>query len=89
MTNEVSLTERYVHVFGDGKAVDVVVQSALKGKHRARCLCFLGCVHFNPADPARNCEIAQAVYGNCVKFDIVTPVWECPKFATNDQRQPV
>lgn len=25
-----------------------------------------------------NCEIANAVFENCAKFGIVTPVWECP-----------
>lgn len=57
----------------------VTVQSELKGKHREHCLCFQGCANFKPGS-ADNCEIAAAVYKNCVQFDIVTPVWECPRF---------
>jgi hypothetical protein len=57
----------------------VSVQSNLKGKHRDHCLCFQGCLHFSPG-AENNCEIAAAVYQNCVRFNIVTPVWECPRF---------
>lgn len=57
----------------------VSVQNLLKGRHREHCLCYQGCVHFKPGQPG-NCEIAQALYDNCVRFNIVTPVWECPKF---------
>jgi hypothetical protein len=59
----------------------VSVQSLLKGRHREHCLCYQGCVRFKPGQPG-NCEIAQALYENCVRFNIVTPVWECPKFET-------
>ncbi len=58
----------------------VAVQPHLRGKHREHCLCFQGCRKFRPGSRG-NCEIAQAVFTNCVKFDIVTPVWECPRFA--------
>jgi hypothetical protein len=27
-----------------------------------------------------NCPIAQATYENCVRFNTVTPVFECPEF---------
>jgi hypothetical protein len=30
--------------------------------------------------PLENCEIAQVVYENCVRFGIISPVWECPEF---------
>lgn len=58
----------------------VSVNPELKGKHRDHCLCFQGCARFKPGT-SENCEIAQAVYKNCVDFGIVTPVWECPQFA--------
>ena len=56
----------------------VVVRKDLKGKHREYCLCH-NCYRFKP-DTAKNCLIAQAVFKNCVEFNIVTPMWECPKF---------
>jgi len=58
----------------------VNVDMDLKGLHREHCLCFQGCNFFKPEDHANNCEIANAVFKNCVDFNIVTPVWECPKF---------
>ncbi len=57
----------------------VSVQEENKGKHREHCLCFQGCSRFKPGTPD-NCQIAQAVYHNCVEFNIVTPVWECPQY---------
>lgn len=70
-------TERYVH---HGK--EVAVQPHLKGKHREHCLCY-GCDKFKPdaTNGADQCPIAHAVYLNCVRFGIVSPVWECPDFA--------
>lgn len=58
---------------------DVVVDEDLKGKHREHCLCFRGCKNFKPGEDD-NCEIAEAVFNNCLAFNIVTPVWECPDF---------
>ena len=58
---------------------EVTVKEELKGKHREHCLCY-DCEKFTPEDRARNCPIANAVYRNCVEFDIVTPVWECKYF---------
>jgi hypothetical protein len=52
---------------------EVVVRADLKGKHRDHCLCY-GCGKYP------GCPIAKAVFDNCVKFDLVTPVWECPDF---------
>jgi hypothetical protein len=66
--------ERYAH-----HGVEVSVVSAVKGQHRDHCLCFT-CERFNPDDSYTNCPIAKAVYANCVKFDLVTPVYECPKY---------
>jgi hypothetical protein len=54
------------------------VDSELKGQHRNHCLCFK-CGSFKPGTP-ENCAIAQATYENRVKFNTVTPVYECPVF---------
>lgn len=69
--------ERYEH---HGR--EVAVRSDLKGKHREHCLCY-GCGKFNsdPVPMQQQCPIAAAVFANCVKFSIVSPVWECPDFA--------
>lgn len=68
--------EQYQHHFRD-----VWVRSDLKGKHREHCLCF-SCAKFVPSSD--QCRIARAVYGNCVAFGVVTPVWECPDFEPQD-----
>ena len=67
---------KYVH-----HDVDVCVREDLKGKHREFCLCY-SCDNFHPGE-SNNCLIAQAIYENCVKFDVVTPVWECPLYIFN------
>jgi hypothetical protein len=56
----------------------VSVRSDLKRKHHDDCLCY-HCERFKRGTQD-NCMIAQAVYRNCGKFNIVTPVWECPIF---------
>lgn len=56
--------------------IPVWVRADLKGKHRDYCLCY-ECKKFKP-NTSENCPIAQAVYENCVKFGITTPMWECP-----------
>ena len=61
---------------------EVSVQKHLKGKHREHCLCWQRCRLFYPGDKDRNCEIAQANYEFCVKFNVVLPVWECPEYCT-------
>lgn len=68
---------RYEH---HGKSV--VVDKDLKGTHRSHCLCFR-CANFQPGT-VDNCLIAQAVFANCVKFGLTTPVYECPDFAAKD-----
>lgn len=65
--------ERYTH-----HGVDVAVLSAVKGQHRDHCLCF-SCGKFIPGLPV-NCVIAQAVFENCIKLNLVTPVYECPVY---------
>lgn len=57
----------------------VKVRKDLKGKHRSFCLCWNNCQHFKPGQ-IDNCQIAQDVYKNCVEYNIVTPVFECPKY---------
>ena len=58
--------------------VEVRVRADLKGLHRDHCLCF-ECEDFAPGTQ-QNCSIAAAIYSNCVRFNVVTPVWECPRF---------
>lgn len=55
------------------------VQEHLKGKHREHNLCFQGCKHFKIGSED-NCEIAKATFKNCVEHNVVSPIWECPKF---------
>jgi len=49
-----------------------------KGLHKDVCLCY-SCSKFHPGEPD-NCPIAQVTYENCVRFGILTPMWECPEF---------
>jgi len=58
---------------------EVAVRSDLKGKHWDYCLC-RECIHFAP-NTEDNCPIAQQLYRFCVDHNLVTPVWECPKFS--------
>jgi hypothetical protein len=58
---------------------EVSVREDLKGKHREHCLCF-SCSKFTPENREENCPIANQVFDTCVKYDLVTPVWECPEF---------
>jgi len=69
----------YIHKFGVGKSSNNWVRADLKGAHRSMCLCFMDCACFKPNTPD-NCEIAQANYENCFKFNTVQPVFECPKY---------
>jgi hypothetical protein len=65
--------EKYIH-----HGNEVMVHSVLKGKHRKYCLCY-NCANFKQFS-LNPCPIAQEVYNNCVKYKLVTPVWECPNF---------
>lgn len=67
------MIERYVH---HGR--EVAVESALKGRHREHCLCFI-CDRFAPGH-ADHCSIAAKLYALCVDESLVAPVWECPAF---------
>ena len=57
----------------------VYVDKELKGKHREHCLCW-NCYYFKPGVPETNCPIANLLYAVCLAHDLVTPVYECPKF---------
>lgn len=58
--------------------VEVFVRTDLKGRHREHCLCYT-CGNFKEGEE-NPCEIARAVFANCVKYGLATPVWECPKY---------
>lgn len=73
------MIEKYEH---HGQIVSV--QKRLKGKHRKYCLCFQNCKYFFPEEREKNCEIANANFQNCIKFNVVLPVWECPKYEKNN-----
>ena len=66
--------ERYIHF-----NTVVSVQSHLKGKHKDHCLCWQNCLFFKPSE-ADNCPLAQELYEYDVKYNMVTPVWECAKY---------
>ena len=73
-----SVTRRFLKYKHHGK-VYVWVRSDLKGEHRNHCLCY-DCSKYHPGS-AGNCPVAQILYEACLLNDMVTPVWECPKFA--------
>ena len=56
----------------------VNVDEDQKGKHWEHCLCSR-CSNFFAGQP-ENCEIAETNYAVCKKYNITTPVFECPKF---------
>lgn len=58
---------------------NVWVESSLKGKHRDNCLCY-SCALLDTENRDNNCKIANILYALCCAEDIVTPVYECPKF---------
>ena len=72
-SRELDSIERYVH---HNKLV--AVRRRFKGQHREHCLCY-SCKRFKTDDDEK-CPIASAVFKNCVDFDLVTPVWECPEY---------
>jgi len=71
---EDDIFEKYEHW-----GVIVFVRKKLKGKHEEHCLCW-ECGNFYPDIPEKNCPIAKMLYVICVKYNVVTPVWECPVF---------
>jgi hypothetical protein len=71
------MIEKYIH-----HGTEVSVISEVKGKHREHCLCFQDCKYFKP-NTIENCEIAQTNFNLCLKYDLVTPVYECAKYEKN------
>lgn len=57
----------------------VSVQEHLKGTHREHCLCYQHCANFKPGH-VEHCKKAQLLFELCVKFDMTTPVFECPSY---------
>ena len=69
--------KKFISYEHHGKIVYVEIDQ--KGLHREVCLCY-DCIEFKPGVPEENCSIANMVYALCIAMDVVTPVWECPKF---------
>lgn len=57
----------------------MAVREDLMGKHRDYCLCHR-CELFKPEEEDNHCSIAGVLYWVCVKFNLVTPVWECAEY---------
>jgi hypothetical protein len=57
----------------------VWVRDDLKGTHWEICLCYK-CSNFYPDSREKNCSIANELFQECLKFNVVIPVLECPKF---------
>ena len=64
-----------------GELVSVI--ESLIGLHKEYCLCYL-CDRFRPNEPT-NCDIAEEVHELDIKHNLVTPVWECPKFVLKSE----
>jgi len=75
----VKMFEKYEH-----HGEDVFVSCEHKGNHRQHCLCTF-CKRFKPGEED-NCPIAKDTFENCVKHNLVTPMWECPKFEDSGER---
>ena len=73
--------EKYTHHGGK-----VWVRSDLRGKHRGHCLCMV-CKKLDTINREKNCPIANAVFANCVKFNLTTPMWECPEFEPKNKEE--
>lgn len=69
---------RFEHKHTNGTTTEVAGFAELRGRHRENCLCYQ-CDNFKPGQPD-NCEIANSNYQQALKYGIVTPVFECPKF---------
>lgn len=59
------------------------VRKSIRGTHRDVCLCY-DCKKFNP-NKELNCPIAQSIFELCVKYDTVTPVYECAVFEEGER----
>lgn len=65
----------------------VYTEQLLKGTHKAHCLCFR-CGRFKPEDRWKNCDTANLLYAICVKFNLTTPVFECPDWIAIPEVKP-
>lgn len=61
----------------------VWVRTDLKGTHRDNCLCF-ACKKFHP-DHDDNCMTADELYEFCIRWNMTTPVFECPEFVEKNK----
>ena len=61
--------------------VIVWVDLDLVGQHKKFCLCHICSSLVLEQDTTKqNCSIAQELFEINKKYNILTPVWECPKF---------
>jgi len=72
---------RYVH-----HKATVAVDEDLLGRHREHCLCWQGCQNFHPGS-TENCPIATKLFDLDVKYNLVTPVWECPVYLPQKEKK--
>jgi hypothetical protein len=72
------MIEQYWHEFHNCEVYENV-QDFLKGKHREHCLCFQNCRYCEPGESS-NCPRARELFEFCVKWDMFTPVYECPEY---------
>lgn len=70
---------KYRHNFSSGDSCEEWVRTDLKGQHRRHCLCTY-CQKFKPDNRSENCRAANTLFALDLAENIVTPVWECPKF---------
>lgn len=73
---------KYIH-----HNVEVSTQWHLQGKHRECCLCFQNCKFFTPNNQQTHCEIAKENFALCIKYNVTTPVFECPKYESLPAQQ--
>jgi len=57
----------------------VIGRTDLVPKHREYCLCH-SCKLLDIDNIDNNCEIAKELFNLCIKHNITTPVFYCPKF---------
>ena len=57
---------------------DVMVNQEMDALRKTECLC-LNCGNMKPGQPD-HCQIAQAIYGICVKENVAMAITRCPVF---------
>ena len=78
LDKERKMSDKYIHYNHHGKGV--WVEERLKGLHREHCLCHNCELLDIGEDRDKNCDVARAVYALCVEYNLVLPVFECPRF---------